>query len=239
MGFNRKCCSVLDRISAGKRTYGYYPDISPSDDTFGQTLSDIARQIFPDCSEAEQLRLIDGCCRAEHEALLKKCAPLYEDLEKMLQIMYKKYPLYIVSNSQSGYIEVFLQTSGLEKYFKGHLCNGDTGLDKGSNIRKLADTYDLKSPCMSVIRLAITRHARKQMFLLSSLNTDSEKFQNRMHTSANQWILSIFLYKFSQIKQARKIFISHALFYLCIYFLMHFFFRYTTNPTRIARIARI
>ena len=101
---------------------------------FGQTLSDIARQIFPDCSEAE------------HEALLKKCAPLYEDLEKMLQIMYKKYPLYIVSNSQSGYIEVFLQTSGLEKYFKGHLCNGDTGLDKGSNIRKLADTYDLKSP---------------------------------------------------------------------------------------------
>ena len=113
---------------------------------FGQTLSDIARQIFPDCSEAEQLRLIDGCCQAEHEALLKKCAPLYEDLEKMLQIMYKKCPLYIVSNSQSGYIEVFLQTSGLEKYFKGHLCNGDTGLDKGSNIRKLADTYDLKSP---------------------------------------------------------------------------------------------
>ena len=66
---------------------------------FGQTLSDIARQIFPDCSEAEQLRLIDGCCQAEHEALLKKCAPLYEDLEKMLQIMYKKCPLYIVSNS--------------------------------------------------------------------------------------------------------------------------------------------
>ena len=53
---------------------------------FGQTLSDIARQIFPDCSEAEQLRLIDGCCQAEHEALLKKCAPLYEDLEKIRNI---------------------------------------------------------------------------------------------------------------------------------------------------------
>ena len=32
------------------------------------------------------------------------------------------------------------------QFLKGHLCNGDTGLDKGSNIRKLADTYDLKSP---------------------------------------------------------------------------------------------
>lgn len=114
---------------------------------FGQTLSDIARQIFPDCSEAEQLRLIDGCCQAEHEALLKKCAPLYEDLEKMLQIMYKKYPLYIVSNSQSGYIEVFLQTSGLEKYFKGHLCNGDTGLDKGPVFRRST----MKVPTFSIL----------------------------------------------------------------------------------------
>ncbi len=43
---------------------------------FGQTLSDIARQIFPDCSEAEQLRLIDGCCQAEHRALLKNVPPL-------------------------------------------------------------------------------------------------------------------------------------------------------------------
>ncbi|MBU5480049.1 HAD family hydrolase [Blautia sp. MSJ-19] len=113
---------------------------------FGQPLSDIARQIFPDFPESEQLRLIDGCCQAEHDALLKECAPLYEDLEKMLQIMSQKYPLYIVSNSQSGYIEVFLQTSGLGKYFKGHLCNGDTGLDKGSNIRRIADTYSLKAP---------------------------------------------------------------------------------------------
>lgn len=113
---------------------------------FGQPLSDIARQILPDFPEAEQLRLIDGCCQAEHAALLKKCAPLYEDLEKMLQIMSQKYPLYIVSNSQSGYIEVFLKTSGLAEYFKGHLCNGDTGLDKGSNILKLADTYGLKAP---------------------------------------------------------------------------------------------
>ena len=113
---------------------------------FGQPLADIARQIFPDLPESEQLRIIDGCCQAEHDALSRKCAPLYEDLEKMLEIMYQKYPLYIVSNSQSGYIEVFLQASGLGKYFKGHLCNGDTGLDKGSNIRKIADMYNMKSP---------------------------------------------------------------------------------------------
>lgn len=113
---------------------------------FGQTLPDIARQIFPEYSESEQLRLINECCQAEHRALLKKCAPLYEDLEKTLKILSQKYPLYIVSNSQSGYIEVFLESSGFSKYFKDHLCNGDTGLDKGSNIRMLANKNELKSP---------------------------------------------------------------------------------------------
>lgn len=54
---------------------------------FGQPLPDIAKQIFPDASREEQLRLIDRCCNAEHEALLKECAPLYEDLEKALQLL--------------------------------------------------------------------------------------------------------------------------------------------------------
>lgn len=113
---------------------------------FGQPLPDIARQLFPDVSETEQLRLIDGCCQAEHNALLKECAPLYEDLEKTLRLLSEKYSLYIVSNCQAGYIEVFLTTTGFGKYFKGHLCNGDNGLDKGSNIALIAKTYNMNSP---------------------------------------------------------------------------------------------
>ena len=46
---------------------------------FGQLLPDIAKALFPELPEAEQLRIIDGCCQAEHEALLRKCAPLYPD----------------------------------------------------------------------------------------------------------------------------------------------------------------
>ncbi len=113
---------------------------------FGQLLPDIARQLFPDVPEEEQLRLIDGCCQAEHRALLKECAPLYEDLEKALALLSAKYSLYIVSNCQSGYIEVFLEATGFGKYFKGHLCNGDNNLDKGSNIALIAQNYSMESP---------------------------------------------------------------------------------------------
>ena len=86
---------------------------------FGRPMPQIAEMVFPDQSPEEQLRLLDGCCQAEHQALLKQCAPLYEDLENTLQRLSQKFPLYIVSNCQAGYIEVFLKSSGFEKYFAG------------------------------------------------------------------------------------------------------------------------
>ena len=113
---------------------------------FGKPLAEIAALVFPEYPENEQLRLIDGCCEAEHALLHITGAPLYEDLEKALQILSAQYPLYIVSNSQCGYIELFLEKTGFAKYFQGHLCNGDTGLDKGSNIRQIAEQNGLKDP---------------------------------------------------------------------------------------------
>lgn len=113
---------------------------------FGQLLPDIAKALFPDFSEKEQLRLIDGCCQAEHDALSVQCAPLYQGLEETLQILSERFPLFIVSNCQAGYIEVFLKATGFGKYFKGHLCPGDTGMAKAANISKIAADYHLASP---------------------------------------------------------------------------------------------
>ena len=52
---------------------------------FGKPLAEIAALVFPEYPENEQLRLIDGCCEAEHALLHITGAPLYEDLEKALQ----------------------------------------------------------------------------------------------------------------------------------------------------------
>ena len=113
---------------------------------FGQLLPDIAKALFPELPESEQLRIIDGCCQAEHEALLRKCAPLYPQLDETLKILSARFPLFIVSNCQAGYIEVFLQATGFGHYFKGHLCPGDTGMAKAENIMKIRDDFDLKDP---------------------------------------------------------------------------------------------
>ena len=112
---------------------------------FGQLLPDIAAQLFPGYSKKEQLRIIDGCCEAEHQALEKANAPIYPELEETLSVLSKKYPLFIVSNCQAGYIEVFLKATGFSHYFSGHLCPGDTGMEKGDNIKKIMRDYKLES----------------------------------------------------------------------------------------------
>lgn len=113
---------------------------------FGQLMPDIAKSLFPDCSREHQLQLIDRCCQIEHEILLKTCAPLYDRLEETLEALSSSYPLYIVSNCQTGYIEVFLQTSGLDHHFDDHLCPGDTGNPKAENIKEIIRKHHLKAP---------------------------------------------------------------------------------------------
>lgn len=113
---------------------------------FGKILPDIAAALFPELSTQEQLRLIDGCCQAEHEVLLKECAPLYPQLSQTLDSLHRRYPLFIVSNCQAGYIEVFLEATGFSRFFTGHLCPGDTGMAKAENIQKIVRDYRLASP---------------------------------------------------------------------------------------------
>lgn len=127
---------------------GFPADITGSrlKQLFGKLLSDIAAEIFPTLSKEEQIRLIDRCCEAEHQALRETPAPLYPDLEKVLNELSKKYPLFIVSNCQAGYIELFLEVTGLSGLFTGHLCPGDTGKEKAENIRLVIERYQLQSP---------------------------------------------------------------------------------------------
>lgn len=113
---------------------------------FGRLLEDIAAVIFAEEPKERQQELIDLCCQEQHRALLRNPGFVYERLEDTLKILSEKYRLFIVSNCQAGYIEVFLKSTGLSRYFEGHLCPGDTAKPKASNIKTIMDTYELKSP---------------------------------------------------------------------------------------------
>ncbi|MGH7306843.1 MAG: HAD family hydrolase, partial [Candidatus Rokuibacteriota bacterium] len=59
-----------------------------------------------------------------------------------------RYPLFIVSNCQSGYIETFFQWSRLGGCFRDFECWGNTGLSKTENLRVLVDRNELRQPVL-------------------------------------------------------------------------------------------
>ena len=113
--------------------------ITPADvqAVMGQTMTDIQKH-FGFTSQ-----IMKECMTYENAYLEEHGAVLYPQLAETLQKLSNLMPLYIVSNCQKGYIEAFLKWSGLEKYFKDHLCFGDNNKGKDRNIKKIAKYHSL------------------------------------------------------------------------------------------------
>lgn len=121
------------------------PDITREDvmSVMGLTMDKIADIIFPDLPRAERMHLLDLCCEHENDYLRRHGGVLYPDLEKTFRALKKNYPLFIVSNCQSGYIEAFLEYYGFGKYFTDIECYGNNLKGKGENIALLAKRNSL------------------------------------------------------------------------------------------------
>ncbi|MBQ8549105.1 MAG: HAD family hydrolase, partial [Lachnospiraceae bacterium] len=109
----------------------------------GKTMDKIAEVLFPELAEGPRLELLEKCCKDENAYLREHGGVLYPDLEETLTELQKQYHLYIVSNCQSGYIEAFLEHYGFGHYFEDIECFGNNGLQKGENIRRLAERNGL------------------------------------------------------------------------------------------------
>jgi phosphoglycolate phosphatase len=105
----------------------------------GKTMDVIADILFPELEKEARMKLLDQCCSMENDYLREHGGVLYPKLEETLSALKEKYPLYIVSNCQSGYIEAFLDHYGFGKYFEDIECYGNNLKQKGDNIRLLAD----------------------------------------------------------------------------------------------------
>lgn len=113
---------------------------------FGKTMTEIADTLFPSLSADERMKLLEVCFDEENRYLEDHPGILYPDVARTLKKLASRYPLYIVSNCQCGYIEVLLRTTGLGPYIKDHLCFGETQVPKGETIRRLIVKNRLQSP---------------------------------------------------------------------------------------------
>lgn len=111
---------------------------------FGKTMTEIANALFPSLSAEEQEQIMDACYAYENDYLETHPGVLYEGVVDTFHTLAERTDLYIVSNCQCGYIELFLRAAGLEDCVRDHLCFGETSVSKGQTIRLLMERNHLK-----------------------------------------------------------------------------------------------
>lgn len=110
----------------------------------GMTMEAIADELFGMLSKEERMKLLSYCCQVENDYLRKNGGRLYEGVEETLSILKEKYPLFIVSNCQAGYIEAFLDYYRFGHYFRDIECYGNNLQQKSENIRLIVRRNHLK-----------------------------------------------------------------------------------------------
>lgn len=126
----------VEKIVTGRELQGLY----------GLPLEDIAVGVFPDIEREKALSIMEKSVVSQCPVLVEKGGILFDSMEKVIIELSKKYPLFIVSNCRSGYIEAFLEHYGFLKYFTDYECPGRTGLSKADNIKLVMERNNLKNP---------------------------------------------------------------------------------------------
>ena len=113
---------------------------------FGLPMIDIMMDILPGVEEKELREFERVCNEYEEEFILEKAGDVYENIGEVIAEISKDIPVYIVSNCQSGYIELVIKHLKLEEYVSDFTCFGDTGMFKAPNIRLICDKHKLEAP---------------------------------------------------------------------------------------------
>lgn len=114
---------------------------------FGKPMNVIADDLWPALSQEQKDRLMEQCCVREQEALKENHEDIsYPAVRDTIKALAQKFRLYIVSNCQSGYIELTMEKNKIADFIKDHECYGDTGLGKADNLRLLVRRNGIKAP---------------------------------------------------------------------------------------------
>ena len=122
-----------------------FPEILKKE--FGKPMDIIALDLWPNLSEGEREILMAACCECEQIALKENTKDItYSGVVETIKKMSAEFDFYIVSNCQSGYIELTLQKNGIEEFIKDSECYGDTKKYKAENLKLIVERNSIKNP---------------------------------------------------------------------------------------------
>ena len=111
---------------------------------FGLPMIEIMRDILPGVPDKELRRFEKVCNEYEEDYISRISGHAYINIEETIKKISKKCPVIIVSNCQSGYIEIMMKHLNLDDYVTDKICHGDNGLSKAENIKLMNKKHGLK-----------------------------------------------------------------------------------------------
>lgn len=104
------------------------------------------RETFVGLSKPELALLTRDTMVEDNLFIDREGGQLFEGVRDGLFALNANYPLFIVSNCQAGYIELFLKHSGAGVCIQDFECWGNTGEPKPDNLRSLIARNKLERP---------------------------------------------------------------------------------------------
>lgn len=104
------------------------------------------REVFVGLDERSLQHLLHETPDEDNATIAAEGGTLYPGLFQGLTRLAERHPLFIVSNCQAGYIELFLKQTGLQGLFRDLECWGNTGEPKQENLRRVIARNQLLRP---------------------------------------------------------------------------------------------
>src|SRR5262249_38707414 len=115
----------------------------------GRPHDECIREVFAGLAEAHILTLAAETQTEDNRVVAELGGELFADVDAGLRRLCARYPLFIVSNCQAGYVETFFQWSTLGGCFRDFECWGNTGLSKTQNLRVVIDRNTRRPPALA------------------------------------------------------------------------------------------
>ncbi len=117
------------------------------DASYGKTTDEWIHDLTGSISKEEFKRMIDWAHKHYFKNYLIKKAKLFSNSVKTLEILSKKYLLFIITNNEKPVMKKILENYKIKKYFKKVLSRNDIKKHKPSTegIKKIMKEYSLKN----------------------------------------------------------------------------------------------
>ena len=114
---------------------------------FGKPMHVIVDDLWPNLNLEQKNILMEKCCQREQEAIEENQSDItYPEVRETIKKLSERFNIYIVSNCQSGYIELTMKKNGVTEFIRDHECYGDTKKGKADNLRSLVERNSIKAP---------------------------------------------------------------------------------------------